>query len=150
MNTRRIGLALGSGSARGWSHIGVIRELVEAGIEPAVVCGTSIGALIGAFYACGGLNELEEWVRGLTRWQVLQLMDLNLLPRGGLMEGDRVQDWMRSRLGSASGGCPPRPQVVAAGDGQKSTFTPLVCRPHRQMGWNARRGDRSCRGRSAR
>src|SRR5574340_867303 len=44
----RIGLALGSGSARGWAHIGVIRGLREAGIEPDIVCGTSIGALVGA------------------------------------------------------------------------------------------------------
>ena len=43
-----IGLALGGGAARGWSHIGVILALREAGIEPDVVAGTSIGALVGA------------------------------------------------------------------------------------------------------
>src|SRR5512137_2061564 len=49
----RIGLALGSGSARGWAHIGVIDALAEAGIEPDIVCGTSIGALVGAAYVAG-------------------------------------------------------------------------------------------------
>ena len=44
----RIGLALGSGSARGWAHIGAIRALEERGIKPDLVCGTSIGALVGA------------------------------------------------------------------------------------------------------
>ena len=62
----RIGLALGSGSARGWSHIGVIRVLEEAGIAPDIVCGTSIGALVGAAYADGQLEKFEAWVRGLT------------------------------------------------------------------------------------
>ena len=46
----KVGLALGSGSARGWSHIGVIRALADAGIEPDIVCGCSIGALVGAAY----------------------------------------------------------------------------------------------------
>jgi pimeloyl-ACP methyl ester carboxylesterase len=51
----RIGLALGSGSARGWAHIGVIRALEAAGIRPDIVCGTSIGALVGAAYAADEL-----------------------------------------------------------------------------------------------
>ncbi len=60
MNRRpRIGLALGSGAARGWAHIGVLRVLQEAGIEPDIVCGTSIGALVGAAYAAGELDRLE-------------------------------------------------------------------------------------------
>ena len=65
---RRIGLALGSGSARGWAHIGVIRALHEAGIVPDLVCGCSIGALVGAAYADGDIDALERWVTRL-RWQ---------------------------------------------------------------------------------
>jgi len=61
----RIGLVLGSGSARGWSHIGVIRALDKAGVRPGIVCGTSIGALVGAAYAAGELDRLESFVRGL-------------------------------------------------------------------------------------
>lgn len=62
----RVGLALGSGSARGWAHIGVIRELEAAGIRPDVICGTSIGALVGGAYVAGELDRLEEWVQTLT------------------------------------------------------------------------------------
>ena len=57
MTRPRIGLALGSGSARGWSHIGIINSLIEAGIEPDIVCGTSIGALVGAAYVAGRLDR---------------------------------------------------------------------------------------------
>ena len=68
----RIGLALGSGSARGWAHIGIIDALAEAGIEPDVVCGCSIGALVGAAYVAGELPVLGR-SRGLrggvcSRW----------------------------------------------------------------------------------
>ena len=50
---RRVGLALGGGSARGWAHVGVIRALEQAGIRPDLVCGTSVGSLVGAAYAAG-------------------------------------------------------------------------------------------------
>ncbi len=61
----RVGLALGSGSARSWAHIGVIRALEKAGIRPDILCGTSIGALVGAAYTAGELDRLESWVLGL-------------------------------------------------------------------------------------
>lgn len=84
----RLGLALGSGSARGWAHIGVIRALAEAGVTPDVLCGCSIGALVGAAYADGDLNDLEQWVSGL-RWQdVVGLLDVSF--SGGLFKGDRL------------------------------------------------------------
>lgn len=55
-----IGLALGSGGARGWCHIGVLRELDALGLRPAVVTGCSMGALVGAVWAAGLLDALEE------------------------------------------------------------------------------------------
>ena len=85
----RIGLALGSGSARGWSHIGAIRALEERGVKPDVVCGTSIGALVGAAYAAGELDGLEKWVTGLAWTTVVRLMDLTWRP-GGLIRGQRL------------------------------------------------------------
>ncbi|HZO00459.1 MAG TPA: patatin-like phospholipase RssA [Burkholderiales bacterium] len=85
----RLGLALGSGSARGWAHIGVIRALEERGIKPDLVCGTSIGALVGAAYAAGELDRLEEWVTGLAWTTVVRLMDLTWRP-GGLIRGTRL------------------------------------------------------------
>ena len=84
----RIGLALGSGSARGWAHIGAIRALEERGIKPDLVCGTSIGALVGAAYACGKLDHLEKWVTGLAWTGVVRLMDLTW--KGGLIRGNRL------------------------------------------------------------
>lgn len=89
----RIGLALGSGSARGWSHIGVIREMEAAGVRPDVICGTSIGALVGAAYASGELNRLEEWVLSLTMTDVISFMDFTL--SGGLVRGERLMDHFR-------------------------------------------------------
>ena len=92
MNQRRrpsrIGLVLGGGAARGWAHIGAIRALHEAGIRPDVVCGTSIGALVGAVYAHGDLDWLEEWVSRLTWQTVVRLLDLRL--SGGLLGGKKV------------------------------------------------------------
>ncbi|MHB8422864.1 MAG: patatin-like phospholipase family protein [Leptospirales bacterium] len=70
----RIGLALGSGSARGWAHVGVIRGLEKLGIEPDVVCGSSVGALVGAAYASGHLNLLEEWLNKLKWGDILRYM----------------------------------------------------------------------------
>jgi len=89
----RIGLALGSGSARGWAHIGAIRALEERGVKPDLVCGTSIGALVGAAYASGQLDRLEEWVTGLGWTTVVRLMDLTW--RGGLIRGNRLFDLFR-------------------------------------------------------
>ncbi len=92
----RIGLALGSGSARGWSHIGVIRMLEEAGIAPDIVCGTSIGALVGAAYADGQLEKFEAWVRGLTWQGVMGLLDFTV--SGGLIPGEKLFSFLRSHL----------------------------------------------------
>ena len=89
----RVGLALGSGSARGWAHIGVIRALEQAGIRPDVVCGTSIGALVGAAYAAGDLDRFEQWVLGLGIKDVVALMDVSL--SGGLIKGERLMDFFR-------------------------------------------------------
>lgn len=76
-NKLRIGLALGSGSSRGWSHIGIINALAENGIEPDVVCGTSIGALVGASYVNGRLEQLEAWATSLSKLQTAKLYEIN-------------------------------------------------------------------------
>lgn len=84
----RVGLVLGSGSARGWAHIGVIRGLADMGVAPDLVCGCSVGALVGAAYAEGGLDGFEEWVRSLGWQDVLGLVDVSL--GGGLIKGDKL------------------------------------------------------------
>lgn len=91
-----IGLALGSGSARGWAHLGVIRTLREAGLEPQVVCGTSIGALVGGAFAAGEIERLEEWARGLTWPTVLGLLDIGM--SGGLIKGKVVTNFFRTNF----------------------------------------------------
>ena len=90
----RIGLALGSGSARGWAHIGVIDALIEAGIEPDVVCGTSIGALVGAAYVAGQLGPLRQWAETATWRQILRLTDVRL-SGGGLINGRQVVSFLQ-------------------------------------------------------
>ena len=92
----RIGLALGSGSARGWSHIGIIRVLEEAGISPDIVCGTSIGSLVGAAYADGQIERLETWVRGLTWKGVVGLLDFTVA--GGLIMGEKLFTFIRGHF----------------------------------------------------
>jgi len=84
----RIGLALGSGSARGWAHIGAIRALEERGVKPDIICGSSIGALVGAPYASGQLDKLEQWCTSLAWTTVVRLMDISW--SGGLIRGARL------------------------------------------------------------
>ncbi|HQU16959.1 MAG: hypothetical protein B7Z66_12440 [Chromatiales bacterium 21-64-14] len=92
----RVGVALGSGSARGWAHIGVLRALEDAGIVPDVVCGTSIGALTGAACALGRLEPLDHWVRSLTWRDVVRFLDVRL-SGGGLIHGERLMRFFRGR-----------------------------------------------------
>ena len=92
----RIGLALGSGAARGWAHVGVIRGLLAAGIVPEVVVGSSSGALVGAMYAAGRLDEFEAWGRALDWRQVVGYFDLTL--RGGVIKATRLLDELAAGL----------------------------------------------------
>jgi NTE family protein len=85
----KIGLALGSGASRGWSHIGVINSLLNEGIEPDVVCGTSVGAIIGGSYVAGNLDKLQKWVLGSTRGDVLRFFDINI-SRSGFVDSTRL------------------------------------------------------------
>ncbi len=89
MTRPRVGLALGSGAARGWAHVGVIASLIEAGIEPDIVCGTSMGALVGAAHVAGRLDELRRWAETMTWRKFARLTDLRL-SGGGLVSGRQV------------------------------------------------------------
>jgi NTE family protein len=86
----RIGLALGGGAARGWSHIGVLRVLTEAGIVPDVIAGSSIGAVVGGCYAAGKLDALEAFALSLTKRRVMGLLDFHF-SGAGLIAGGRLQ-----------------------------------------------------------
>jgi NTE family protein len=90
----RIGVALGSGAARGWSHIGVLNSLIEAGIEPDIICGTSIGAFVGAAYVAGCLAKLQHWAETVTWREIVGLLDVRL-SGGGLVDGTEVVAFLR-------------------------------------------------------
>ena len=92
----RVGLVLGSGSARGWAHIGVIRALEQAGVRPDLVCGTSIGSLVGAVYAAGELDRFEQWVLGLGVREVIAYIDISL--GSGLLKGERLMSFFRDKF----------------------------------------------------
>ena len=95
----RIGLALGSGASRGWSHIGVIKALLAEGVEPHVVCGTSVGAMIGGSFVAGNLEKLEEWVLGSSRSDVLRFFDIKLT-QSGFVDTDRLTWFLNSYVAS--------------------------------------------------
>jgi len=95
----KVGLALGSGGARGWCHIGVLRGLAEIGVKVDVVAGTSMGALVGAAFAGRRLDGLEAWARGLTQGRLVTLMDPSLR-RGGLVEARQIET-MLAQIGLA-------------------------------------------------
>lgn len=85
----RTALALGSGGARGYAHIGVIGELEDQGFEIVGIAGTSMGALVGGLYAAGKLDEYTEWARSLTQREVIRLLDPTL--RGpGVLRAEKV------------------------------------------------------------
>jgi len=90
-----LGLALGSGSARGWAHVGVLRALAEADIVPDLVAGCSMGAMIGASFAAGRIEQLEIWALALDWKGVVGLLDIGL--RGGLIKGDRLLDFFHGQ-----------------------------------------------------
>jgi NTE family protein len=92
-----IGLALGAGAARGWSHIGVLRELSEQGIHPDIIAGTSIGAVVGGCYAAGRLDQIEAFARSLTRRRVFTLMDLSF-SGASLITGERLKAALEQEL----------------------------------------------------
>ena len=94
----RIGLALGSGSARGLAHIGVLRGLAALGIEPDVVAGTSIGALVGAAWAAGRLDQIQQWAVGVTKLEVLRFANPGA-GRGGFLGGPRILDAIARTIG---------------------------------------------------
>jgi NTE family protein len=93
----KVGLALGSGSARGLAHLGVIRAIEEAGIEVCCIAGTSIGALIGAIHAAGKLDELETAFRGFDWKKTASFFDV-VMPKSGLLDGAKVGELVRAHI----------------------------------------------------
>lgn len=78
----RVALALGSGGARGYAHIGVIAELEARGFEIVTVAGSSMGALVGGLYCAGKLDDYVDWISGLSQLDVVRLLDVSLTKPG--------------------------------------------------------------------
>lgn len=98
----RIGIALGSGGARGWAHVGVLQRLQEMGAPIACVAGTSVGAIVGAAYAAGRLDVLEDLSHRLDWRSVARLFVEVSFPRSGLINGRRVQQLLQDVVGAAN------------------------------------------------
>lgn len=88
-NRKKIALVLSSGGARGLAHIGVIERLEEEGFEIAAIAGSSIGAVIGAFYACGQLDTYKKWVLNLDRLDLFNLFDFTISTKA-FIKGDKL------------------------------------------------------------
>jgi NTE family protein len=97
----RVALALGSGGARGYAHIGVINELRERGYDIVGVSGSSMGALVGGLQAAGKLDELAEWAKSLTQRAVLRLLDPSITS-AGVLRAEKILDAVRDILGEVT------------------------------------------------
>ena len=98
MNNKTVSLVLGSGGARGLAHIGVIHWLEDNGYDIRSISGCSMGALIGGIYACGKLDVFEEWVRAISKFDIVRLLDVSW-GRQGLVEGDRIITALKDLVG---------------------------------------------------
>jgi NTE family protein len=96
-----IALVLGSGAARGFAHIGVVRALLAHGIRPDIIVGTSMGALVGSCYATNHLDELEAWARSLTMRRIIGYLDVKI-GGSGLIGGGRLADRLQDSIGESS------------------------------------------------
>jgi NTE family protein len=95
---KRISLVLGSGGARGLAHIGVIRVLEQQGWQIDAITGSSMGALIGGFYAAGKLDEYARWVEALSEFNVLRFLDV-AWGKAGMLKGEMLMDTLERFVG---------------------------------------------------
>ncbi|MCJ7814775.1 MAG: patatin-like phospholipase family protein [Xanthomonadales bacterium] len=94
----KIALVLGSGAARGWAHIGVIRELASLGVHPDIVAGSSVGAVVAGAYASGNLDAFEDWVCSLGRVDIIRLLDAKMTG-GGFLQGKSLMNAIKKQIG---------------------------------------------------
>ena len=112
---KRVALALGSGGARGYAHIGVIAELDSRGYEIVGVAGSSMGALVGGLHAAGALDEFTAWATTLTQRALLRLLDPSISAAGVLRAG-KILDAVREMLGDKTIEELPIPYTAVATD----------------------------------
>lgn len=96
---KSIGLALGGGGARGFCHIAFLKVLDELGLKPKIISGTSIGAIIGSFYAAGmSAKAMEDMLAGIGFMELTKMMDLNIFKDSALLKGEGVEDFIEEKL----------------------------------------------------
>ena len=98
---KTVSLVLGSGGARGFAHIGVIKELEAQGYEIKSIAGSSMGALIGGLYAAGKLDEYEQWVKNFNVIDILKLVDFTF-SKDGMINGEKVFAKIEEMIGDAN------------------------------------------------
>ena len=102
MNSKKsVSLVLGSGGARGYAHIGVIKELIKNDYEIKSISGSSIGALVGGLYAAGKLEEYEEWISNFDIFDILKLVDFSF-SSNGMINGDKVFNKIEEMIGDVN------------------------------------------------
>ena len=112
---RRVALALGSGGARGYAHIGVIHELQDRGYQIVGIAGSSMGALVGGLQAADRLDEFADWARSLTQRSILRLLDPSITA-AGVLRAEKILDAVRDILGAATIEELPIPYTAVATD----------------------------------
>jgi NTE family protein len=101
MAGKRVALALGSGGARGYAHIGVINELRDRGYDIVGIAGSSMGALVGGLQAADKLDDFAEWAKSLTQTAVLRLLDPSITA-AGVLRAAKILDAVRDILGDVT------------------------------------------------
>ena len=99
---KKVGLALGSGGARGYAHIGVIKSLRKNNIPIDYIAGTSMGAIIAAYYALHlDISGLEKIALDFKKMDMLKVIDVNN-PKVSIVKGQKAKDFLRKILGKSS------------------------------------------------
>jgi NTE family protein len=111
----RVALALGSGGARGYAHIGVIEALRARDYEIVGIAGSSMGAVVGGLQAAGRLDEFADWAKSLTQRTILRLLDLSI-SAAGVMRAEKILDAVRDILGPVAIEQLPIPYTAVATD----------------------------------
>ncbi|MEO9601469.1 patatin-like phospholipase family protein [Parasphingorhabdus sp.] len=111
----KISLALGGGAGLGWTHIGVLRALDASPLEVAAIAGTSMGAIVGASYAVGKLDYLEDMARNANFRNILRFMDPHF-KRGAVMGARNIEKELEAELGHLSFEELPFPVAAVAAD----------------------------------
>lgn len=111
----KLGIALGSGVAKGFAHIGVLRALKRHGLEPDIIAGTSIGAVVGGAYCVGKMDSLEAWGHSLSRFRMMSYLDFRVRS-GGLIGGKKLFELMERNFGQVEIQDLPKPFIAVSSD----------------------------------